>query len=140
MVHFTFQLSPKLFSLAWRHINHPSMTALRLVHFSLQQVVQGCLKRCDLEKLILSRDLMLHLQNIVFMIIHGVVLVSCLYNLINQCPGKSLLQIALLKEHLQSTTLIFIVISSNPPHFLFHFHFMEFFFPYLLDPLDLWFV
>lgn len=48
--------------------------------YSIQDV-QGCLKWSDLEKLIL----VLHLQIIVFMIIHGVMLASCLYSLTNQC-------------------------------------------------------
>lgn len=76
--------SADLLSLAWQHINCSSTTRLRSVHLYLQQVVQAYLKRTELEKLILSMDIMLYLQIIVFMIIHGVILASYLYSLTNQ--------------------------------------------------------
>lgn len=141
MAHFAFQLMPsaELFSLAWHHINCPSMTASRLVHFCLQQVVQGCLKRFDLEKLILSMDLALHLEITVFMIIHVVIHGSCLYSLTNQCACEISATACLLRrapaKHSSDLCLI-----SNPPHFLFHFHSMEFFFAYFTLEVDLWFV
>lgn len=65
--------------------------------YSIQDV-QGCLKRSDLEKLILSKDLMLHLQIIVFMIVHGVMLASCLYSLTNQCSCEISAPALLLKR------------------------------------------
>lgn len=43
-------------------------------------------------------DLMLHLQIIVLMIIHGVILASCLYSLTNQCACEISATACLLKR------------------------------------------